>query len=64
MGQENETVLCVSCAKPVHELAVFPGGRCLSCHAARPEVKRQAANMTGEKLAAMFSGKRAAKAGA
>lgn len=64
MGHDNDTVPCTSCAKPVHELAVFPGGRCVSCHAARPEVKYQVANMTGEKLARMFSGKRAAKAGA
>lgn len=25
---------CTGCARPVHWLAVFPGGRCIDCHAA------------------------------
>lgn len=48
---------CTDCNKPVHPLAVFPGQRCIDCHAARPEVKAQTTNMTGEKLARMWGAK-------
>jgi hypothetical protein len=30
----SETVTCKSCGLPTDALAVFPGGRCLTCHAA------------------------------
>lgn len=57
MDTGGAQVNCTDCNKPVHPLAVFPGQRCIDCHAARPEVKAQTTNMTGEKLARMWGAK-------
>lgn len=48
---------CSGCAKPTEPLELFPGGRCLECHAAAPEVRAELAAMTAEKLAAMWGGR-------
>lgn len=31
---ETETAACTSCGTETDVLAIFPGGRCLACHAA------------------------------
>lgn len=45
---------CSDCGKSVDPLEVFPKQRCLECHAAAPEVKRDIETMTAERLSQMW----------
>lgn len=45
---------CTGCGNEVDPLELFPKNRCLACHAAAPEVRRELETMTGEKLAKMW----------
>jgi len=53
----HTTSFCTGCGDAVHPLEVFPKNRCIACHADAPEVKRDAATMTAEKLTRMWGGK-------
>jgi hypothetical protein len=47
--------VCIKCQKPVDNLEVFPGPRCLDCW--RPIGEAQARTMTAGKLARMWGGR-------
>ena len=49
---EYETVICKQCGAEVHELAVFPGTRCLACHAKRFDAMQT--RPTGKEIVQMF----------
>lgn len=51
-------ITCAGCGKDVHPLAVFPKQRCVDCHASDPQVQRELATMTGERLAQMWGAPR------
>jgi hypothetical protein len=51
----DEMKLCTECGSEVHWLAVFPGGKCLACHAANSEGRQM---WTAEQLTAAWGGKR------
>lgn len=48
---------CADCGADVDPLEVFPGPRCLPCHAADPAVQREIQNMGANDLARMWGGK-------
>lgn len=49
---------CRKCKCAVGEWEIFPGFRCLKCFEACPETQRAVREMTAEKLAKMWSGRR------
>ena len=48
---DSVTVKCKACGADVDELAVFPGGICLSCYSQTPEAN---APLTGEQVIGLF----------
>lgn len=48
---------CQDCGSEVDPLELFPNDRCLNCHSKAPEVRRELATMTAEKLARMWGAK-------
>lgn len=53
----DPTVTCVDCGTDLDPLDVFPGNRCLECHAGNPGVQRELASMTADGLARMWGGR-------
>ena len=51
-------ITCTGCGQGVHPLAIFPKDRCLPCHEKDPQVQRELATMTAEKLAQMWGAPR------
>lgn len=47
-------LICKDCGQEIDPLEVFPKQRCLDCHANAPEVRRELAGITGERLARMW----------
>lgn len=50
-------ITCDDCGATIDPLEVFPRNRCLSCHVKAPEVRRELATMTADKLARMWGAK-------
>lgn len=54
----DPAVPCADCGADVDPLDVFPGNRCLDCHAGNPAVRGALATMTADRLARMWGGAR------
>lgn len=48
---------CAQCAAPIDPLEIFPGGRCLNCHAADPAVEAAIRALSADGLARMWGAK-------
>ena len=48
---------CNDCGAGVDPLEIFPGDRCIDCHANTPETRAMLRGMTADKLARMWGGR-------
>lgn len=53
----RDMIPCMDCKNLIEPMDVFPKNRCLDCHKIAPEVIRECAEMTGEKLAKIWGAK-------